>query len=175
MSSELAILQLGAVIIGGVLATAGGILTTIFIENQRRKHDSVQLAMAFKGEISALLQHVEERDYLGRISDVIAQMEETGEPFFMPARIRLQYDRVYENNVERVGLLSYPLPERIPLFYTRLNSILEDFVNLAEGAYSNLEFPVLLRVYRDLHRLLELSAEDGQSIIREIEVAYRKR
>ena len=175
MSTELAILQLGAVIIGGVLATAGGILTTILIERVRRKHDSAQLAMAFKGEISALLQHVEERDYAGRIADVIAQMEETGEPFFMPVRIRLQYDRVYENNVERIGLLRDPLPERIPLFYTRLNSILEDFVNLAEGAYAGLEFAVLVRVYRDLHRLLERSLEDGGRIIREIDRVYGRR
>lgn len=169
---EMAILQLSAVIVGGLLATAGGILTTLIIERQRRAHESKQLAMAFKGEIGALLQHVEERDYLGRISEVVDQIQYTGEPFSMRMRLRFKYDRVYENNLERLGLLKPPLPERIPLFYTRLNSILEDFINLAEGAYDQLELDTLLRIYRDLYRLMEKSLVDGKSIISEIDRLY---
>lgn len=170
--TEQAVLQLVAVVVGGLLATAGGIVTTLIIENRRRTHEGVQLALAFKGEIQALVHHVEERNYLGRIAEVIDQIEQSGQPFFMPIRVRFHYDRVYENNVERLGLLKSPLPERIPLFYTRLYSMFEDFLNLAEGAYANLELPVLLRVYRDLLRIMEHTVADGARIVDLIDQRY---
>lgn len=170
--TEQAILQLAAVVIGGLLATGGGIVTTLIIESRRRTHDAAQLALAFKGEIRALIQHVDERNYLDRISQVIDQIEASGQPFYMPIRVRFEYDRVYEHNVERIGLLKAPLPARIPLFYTRLNSLFEDFLNLAEGAYTSLDLPTLLRVYRDLHRIMELTVQEGAGIIEVIEAHY---
>lgn len=172
--NETAIMQLVAVVIGGLLATGGGILTTLLVENQKRKHESAQLAMAFKGEIKALLQQIEERAYLSRISAILTQMQETGQPFFMPLRLQFRYDRVYENNVGRIGLLKDPLPERIPIFYTRMNSILEDFLNLAEGTYTALDLPTIQRIYMDLHRLVEHSIADGSEIIQAIDALYPK-
>jgi hypothetical protein len=173
--TESAIMQLAAVVVGGLLATGGGILTTLFIENQKRRYESTHLAMAFKGEIGALVQQIEERNYLGRISEVIRQMQETGEPFYMPLRVHYRYDRVYENNVERIGLLKPPLAERIPRFYTRVTSALDDFTNLADRVYAGLEISVLVRVYQDLHRMLDLSLQEGREILREIDVSYRRR
>lgn len=158
-------MQLAAVIVGGVLATAGGIVTTLVVERQKRRHDAAQLALAFKGEIAALVRHVEERNYLERITQVMRRIEEGGELFHMRLRLRFQYDRVYDNNVDRIGVLSPPLPERLPLFYTRLNSVLEDFVNMAEGSYADLDRVTLLRVYGDLRGLIERMLQDGKELV----------
>ena len=144
-----AAMQLIAVIIGGLIAITGGFLSTMLLERQRARRDSRNLALAFSGEITAVLKSIKERNYEERFTQVINQIEETGMPFYMPFRVRFKYDRVYEANVSRIGLLELPLPEEIPLFYTCLTSILEDLVSLGDGTYSQLELALLLRIYRD--------------------------
>lgn len=170
--TEQAILQLTAVLLGGLLATAGGIVTTLVIERRKERVASYHLALAFKGEIYALLQQIEERNYQSRIADIVAQIEQTGEPFHMPLRIRFQYDRVYDSNVERLGILKAPLPEKIPLFYTRLSSIMEDMLNLAEGTYATLDVPVLVRIYKDVQRLMAETIDEGNELLAMIDTLY---
>lgn len=170
--TEQAFFQLLAVLVGGVLATAGGIMTTLVVERRRHRQDSLHLALAFKGEISALLELFEQRHYLTRFSEVIQQIDQTGQPFYMPFRIRYQYDRVYEGNVNRIGILKTPLPEIVPRFYTRLTSIMEDMVSLGDGTYAHLDLALLLRIYRDNHRILAGTLEEGKAILAAIDRAY---
>lgn len=161
-----------AVVIGGLLATTGGIVSALIIERQRRRVDSRNLALAFKGEISALMQNFEFRSYERRFEEVIEQIETTRQPFFMPFRIRYTYDRIYEENAERIGLLRGQLPERIPFFYTLLRSMMEDMSSLGDGTYDSLELDLLLRIYRDAQRGLAALAAHGQEIIQEIDRLY---
>src|SRR5690606_26045701 len=105
------------------------IFTTLFRDAQLQRRESRNLALAFKGEITALLELIQDRNYLKRMADVIEQIEQSGQPFYMPFRVRFEYDRVYRENVARIGILNPPLPEQIPLFYTRFTSILEDLVS----------------------------------------------
>lgn len=165
-------MQLVAVVVGGLLAIAGGILTTLLVERQRVRRDSLHLALAFRGEIGALLEHIRERGYVQRFATIAREIEETGQPFFTPVRVRFQYDRVYEANVGRLGLLKSPLPERIPLFYNRLVSIFEDLVSLGDGTYASLDIALILRIYRDCERLLAVSLKEGEEILRTIDEAY---
>jgi hypothetical protein len=90
----------------------------------------------------------------------------------MPFRLRFKYDRVYEANVNRIGLLNFPLSEHIPLFYTRLTSIMEDMVSLGDGTYSQVDLEILLRIYHDSHTLLQLTITQGEDIIQTIAKAY---
>lgn len=170
--TETATMQLLAVIVGGVLATGGGILTSVYLERDKQRRESRNLALAFKGEITALLKHIDERHYLGRFEQVIAEMEANKKPFLMPFRVRFRYDRVYDENVERIGMLKGQLPELIPLFYTRLNAIIDDMLSMGDETYARLELEVLLRIYRDLHRILGETVELGGQIIQVIDEQY---
>src|SRR5690606_36646917 len=105
MAAE-AMVQLAAVLLGGLLAIAGGIVTTLFRDEQLQRRESRNLALAFKGEITALLELIQERNYLKRMADVIEQIEQSGQPFYMPFRVRFEYDRVYRENVARIGILN---------------------------------------------------------------------
>lgn len=167
------IAQIISVVIGGFLAITGGLVTTYYLEKQRRTIESRNLALAFKGEITALIEHIVERNYLNRLTQVIDQIESTRQPFYMPLHIRFNYDRVYDQNVARIGVLKGQLPLQIPLFYTRLTSVLEDFSNLGEGRYSSLELDILLRIYRDLHRIIEAQIGLGNEILQEIDRVYQ--
>ena len=164
MNAE-AMVQLAAVLLGGLLAIAGSIFTTLFRDAQLQRRESRNLALAFKGEITALLELIQDRNYLKRMADVIEQIEQSGQPFYMPFRVRFEYDRVYRENVARIGILNPPLPEQIPLFYTRFTSILEDLVSLGDGTYTGLELAILLRIYRDAYRLLDLLLRQGETIL----------
>lgn len=165
--------QLASVIVGGLLATLGSIATTTILERQRQRREARNLALAFKGEIGALLALVEEREYVERIGEVIAQIEATREPFYMPFRVRYAYDRVYAANVDRVGMLPPQLAEQLPLFYTRVNSILEDLVSLGDGTYTEIDLTQLLRIYRFTKVMLEATLVHGRAIVAIIDRAYR--
>jgi hypothetical protein len=169
---DAALWQLIAVITGGVLATAGSIVTTAFVERRRERRESERLAMAFRGEIAALVHHIEERGYLANVAEIVAAMEETGERFILPTRVQMAYDRVYESNAERIGALKRPVAGRIPLFYTRLYAILDDLMNLAEGTYSDLDTALLSQVYRDLQVTLEATITLGHELLRDIDACY---
>lgn len=164
--------QLIAVVVGGLLAIAGSVLTSIFIERQRRSWDARHLALAFKGEITALNEIIRERRYLSRIEEIIKHMEQTGTPFYMPFRLRFKYNQVYATNVNRIGLLQAPLPEMIPLFYTRLSTVLEDLTSLGDGTFAHLDHEMLVRIYRDALRILTLTSASGEDIIKAINSAY---
>lgn len=166
------LIALAPVIVGGLLAIVGGFLSTVMIENRRRRSDARNLALAFKGEITALHRHIEERDYEARFQQVIEQMEATRKPFFMPFRIRFSYDSVYQNNVSKVGLLEGSLPELVPTFYTYLHSLMEDLNNIGEGVYADLDLDLLLRIHKDLQRVLAKTTDLGEQIIREVDQLY---
>lgn len=169
------IAQLIAVIVGGLIAIAGGILTTTVLERQKQQRESRNLALAFRGEIAALIELIRERRYQERFGQIIQQIEQTGEPFYMPFRLRFQYDRVYQANINRIGLLKPPLPEQIPLFYIRLTSILEDMVSLGDGTYAQVDLDILLRIYHDSNALLNLTVTQGEQLIQTISREYRLR
>jgi hypothetical protein len=170
--NEQAIFQLVAVIVGGLIAITGGLLSNLIIERQKMGKQSYNLALAFRGEITAIMELIKERNYIERYSQVVQQIEESGEPFFMPIRIRYEYDRVYAENVERIGILKAPLPEEISIFYTRLNSILEDMVSLGDGTFAEVELDLLLRIYQDAKAAIEKTLTQGEAIIKKITETY---
>lgn len=166
------LIALAPVIVGGLLAIVGGFLSTVMIENRRRRTEARNLALAFKGEIVALRSHIEERDYAARFQQVIEQMEATRQPFFMPFRIRFSYDSVYQSNVSKVGLLEGSLPELVPTFYTYLHSLMEDLNNIGEGVYADLDLDVLLRIHKDLQHVLVKTTALGEQIMQEVDRLY---
>lgn len=170
--TDQAVAQIVAVLAGGVVAIASGFLTTFLVENRRQAREAHNLALAFRGEIGALLAQMRDRGYQVRFREIAAQIENTSQPFYMPMRIRFRYDRVYEANVARLGMLARPLPEQIPLFYTQLNSVLEDLVNLGDGAYADLELAALVRIYRELDRILGSVVALGEEISAAIDAHY---
>lgn len=168
-----AAMQLIAVVIGGLLAVTGGFLSTTLLERRRQRQEARNLALAFGGEITALMELMQERRYAQRFEQVIEQIDTTGEPFYMPFRVRFAYSRVYDANVGRIGLLKPPLPEQIPIFYTRLTSVLDDMVNLGDGTYAQLDLPTLLRIYRDAKTAVLLTTSDGEKILETIRQTYK--
>jgi hypothetical protein len=170
-----ALIPLVAVLLGGILSIAGGYFSTILIEKQRLEREQKNLALAFRGEVSAILHLIEDRGYVQRFADIIAEMERTDKPFYAPLRVRYQYDSVYRENVDKIGSLANPLPELLAVFYTRMASLLEDFSSLGDGTFASLSTQDLLRMYKSTLRVLTGATASGKEIVAKIDELYGKR
>jgi len=160
--------------IGGGLSLLGGFLSPIFIDSFRNKREATNLALAFAGEITAIIRIVETRGYIEDIQMYIAQMEKTHEPIYYTVTIRQDYVRVYEQNVSRIGLLEASLPENIAMFYTQVQAILEDMADIDDHPkMEKLGQEHLLRRYKGLLSLLDSTVTLSQQILADISKIYR--
>lgn len=164
-----------AVVLGGVLTIAGGYFSTYFLERQRVEREQKNLALAFRGEISAIMQLVQDRDYVQRFTDIIAEIEKTGVPFYAPFKVRRSYDSVFQANADKPGTLPNPLPELIAVFYARAASVLDDLASLGDGTYTSLSVPQLLGVYKSTLRMLQGAEASGKEIIATVDAMYGAR
>ena len=161
-------------LIGGGLSLLGGFLSPILTDSFRNKREATNLALAFAGEITALIRIVETRRYSEDIQTCIAQMEKTHEPIFYTVTIRQDFVRAYEQNVSRIGLLEAPLPENIAMFYTQTQAILEDLADIDDHPkMEKLGQEHLLRRYKNLLSLLDSTVALSQEILIEISKIYR--
>lgn len=115
---------------------------------------------------------IEFRNYGHRFNEVIQQMEASGQPFFMPFRIRFAYDRVYDKNVGNRGLLKGALPEKIPLFYTLLLSALEDLSSMGDDTFTELDLKTLIQIYIGAQKVLKKVANLGAEMTSEVGHIY---
>jgi hypothetical protein len=161
-------------LIGGGSSLLGGFLSPLLIDSFRNKREVTNLAMAFAGEIAALIRIVETRRYTENIQTCIAQMERTHKPIYYTVTIRQDYVRVYEQNVSRIGLLEASLPENIAMFYTQTQAILEDLAVIDDHPkMEKLGQKNLLRCYKNLLSLLDSIVTLSQPILAEILTIYR--
>lgn len=106
----------------GAVVSAFLIVVSYFaLDSWRQFHVRQGLISAFHGDILAM-RDIEDRRgaWLQRLEGLLTvggRQEEGGRPWLMPeAQVPIRFI-VYDANVENIGLLSPPLPERISKFY----------------------------------------------------------
>ena len=110
------------------------------------------------GEIGALLDIVQRRNYIGGLKQVIQHVQQTGQPMPFHFSVSHEYFGVYKNNTSRLGILKHPLPQKIATFYTQCFSILEQVKDstvlpTAQASLMDLqELVACLRAQRNLGR-----------------------
>jgi hypothetical protein len=163
--------------LGGFLAVGGGLVSTWFHARVARDAESRQLAMALKGEISAIVEIATARDYAKALEAAIRYIEEKNEPFIIGVSVRREYDVVYRQNASRIGLLKGDLPTRVAVVYTKVSAILEDFVLLYEARHDparqqDFDVGYCLEIYRELHALIVSTLDQARDVICRIDRAY---
>lgn len=159
------------VALGGALTFFGGYFGTKLVEERKNKRDAKSLAYAFRGELLAIRTIVNEREYFAFLERAIEYIKTTNQPWTIRVNIRQKYFNVFEKNVDKLGLLPNPLPEKIATFYTQANSILEDIQTANEGGLSEAA-EVQLRAYEQLHALLFKTMKLIDDIVQEVERAF---
>ncbi|KVA04708.1 hypothetical protein WI41_21760 [Burkholderia latens] len=163
---------IAGVIVGGAISCASTIGITFAFDSYKQRRDAKNLALAFKGGIAAILSIVEERQYVKLIDETVANAN-AGKPFGFPkVRVRRNYVELYNKNVERIGILHPLLAEKIPVFYTYVNSLLEDLESANEGDLHDLTAPVVLQLLLEFKTLLAKTLGLGSEIIAIIDSKY---
>ena len=108
--------------LGGILALAGGVCAHWYGHRQERKN----IAHALAGEISAILDIVERRNYEKDIQKTIQSAKQTGEPWRFTILMRKNYFPIFESNAENIGLLRSDLAKGVAKFYVLCKGISED-------------------------------------------------
>ncbi|WP_186124279.1 hypothetical protein [Burkholderia gladioli] len=169
MMAEVAI---SGVVIGGVIAMVSSIVSTFAFDAYKSYRDARSLAKSFKGGIGALLSIIEERKYVEFI-DLTISHTKPGEDFNMPMlRAKRNYIELYNKNVDRIGSLTPSLSEKIPTFYTYLNSLLEDLDGMAEGLHNAYPAAEKLRLLVEFRDLLGKTIDLGKEIVDEVNRYY---
>lgn len=144
------------------------VVTTAVARAIERSHHRRNLGGAFVGEISALLSIGEHRGYEVDARRELEEARKAGRPAIFYFDADREYQRVYAANAGALGILPKPIPEKIALFYTLLNAVLEDVARLRREQVVTPEYS-----YRRLEQtiavfgLMRKAGEDAAAGIRE--------
>lgn len=108
--------------LGGLLAIIGGVWAHWQSHRQERKN----LAHALAGEISAILDIVDRRQYEKGIREIIQSAQKTGVPWRYTIVIRSNYFPVFEANAAKIGLLRSDLAKDVAKLYVLCKGIVDD-------------------------------------------------
>jgi hypothetical protein len=150
-------------IIGGLLTFIGGLLGNVLIQQRQRYAETKSLASAFHGEIQALIGIVEKRQYIQGIKDALDDLR-SGRKITYQMRVTRKYFNVYEKNLDKIGILPNPLPEKIVELYTVMTAILEDLDVINESEFYDEDPEVVISHLLELKSLFEYSVESGKKI-----------
>jgi hypothetical protein len=164
-------LPLVGVVIGAVIGGVGSFLANYCLEKSKLRMERRNLALAFAGEIAALRRIVELRRYADGIQQTLQTVIQTREPFYLSMPISREYFNVYNQNVNRIGILEDPLPRLIATYYTQANAILEDFHGFSTGVFNDRDIDSLIATYQQLLELFEDTLNVGDEILVEV---YRR-
>jgi len=117
--------------IGGLLSY----LFTIDVNRRYRNQEGKNVASAFAGEISAILESAKHREYVRGLQLLIDHVEQTGQPVSLGLNAQHDYFVVYKANATRLGMLRDPLPRLISGFYTHTFLMLEDARELSSPGF----------------------------------------
>jgi hypothetical protein len=152
---------------GGFLTFSGGWLGTVITQRRQRKIESKSLASAFHGEIKALINIIERRRYIQGIQEAITACK-SNQKIVLRVRVTRKYFNVYEKNLDKIGILPNPIPEKIVDFYTVMTAILEDLDSINEESFYEQNAEIIFERLSELNALLKDAVDSGQSVCKRI-------
>jgi hypothetical protein len=165
-------LPLIGVAVGGLLVIVGGLASNTWLEYIRERKLRRTLALAFKGEVQALLKIIEERGYVEGLRKAKAQIEATGKFQAYQVRAQNRHFSVFEANVGQIGILGSPLSELIFRFYSQAKSILEGMERFEEFDPVTVDPMVAIAAYDEVLGIFEDTVAVGNRIIKEVSGYY---
>jgi hypothetical protein len=156
--------------LAGLLGSAISVLGSIAIQSYQRENERKDLASAFYGEIGALLEIVSRRRYIEHLDNTVNLVRQTNTKAFYSIKPTKEYFNVFNRNIDKIGTLPAPLPEKIVSAYTLAFSILEDVeLNASKEQFDNRDLAALIEHLESLLSLFRLAVhygEEAKAIIR---------
>ncbi len=159
-------------VVGGAISLVSTVVTTFGIEHLRRSREARAAAYAFRASILGILTIAEIRRYSDLVRGMISHMEAGNVGSVLKSRVRQGYVEVYNRNIDKLGMLVSPLPELIAVFYTNVNSLVEDMQGAYDGQQDSIDQAELLRLLKEFDALLTETSKLGRHIIELITKSY---
>lgn len=159
-------------IVGGAISLASTVVTTFGIEHLRRRREARGTAFAIRGSIIGILTIVQIRQFSTHIRNMIQHMEGGNQGLVLKSRVKQNYLDVYTKHIDKLGTLTLPLPELVSIFYTNVNSLVEDMQAAYDGEWDGFAHVELLNAYRQFESLLSQTSELGRHIVQVINDSY---
>jgi hypothetical protein len=158
---------LAAAIVGGLIAVVGGTV----LEMIRDERKAAQLSHAIAGEIKAVLEIIEARQYRAAVATYLQRARE-GDAQILRIHLQQKYFAVIQANLQFIGLLPVELPILIPRFLNVANSGIEDVNGLSSGHFDSFTAPQLADLYAGLDQVLAEVTRAGKEIISLVAAMY---
>jgi hypothetical protein len=165
-------LPLIGIIAGGLLVVVGGLTSNIWLEYFRKRKLRRTLALAFKGEVQALLDIFEKRGYIEGLRAAKVKIEATGKFQAYHFRARKKNFSVFEANVGQIGILRPPLSELVSRFYAQARSILEDMERFEALDPASVDPMVAIAAYDEVLSIFGDTVAVGKRIVQEVSRRY---
>lgn len=114
--------------IGG--AFVGGVSTsfpTLFLESRKNRRERNSLTIALVSEISAILKIIQHRGYLTELIDAADHLKcNPSDNISFSVRIPTHYSRIYQSNIDRIGLVRPNLAIDIIEFHQLIDAVVQD-------------------------------------------------
>ncbi|WP_430226848.1 hypothetical protein [Paraburkholderia tropica] len=159
-------------VVGGAISLVSTVVTTFGIEHLRQTRQARGTAYAFRASILSILTIVDIRQYAVHVREMIKHMEAGNAGTILKSRVKQNYLETYARHVDKVGLLEGPLPELISIFYTNVNSLVEDMQDAYDGGRDELTQTEMLRIYKEFEALLTETSKLGRHIVEVITKSY---
>jgi hypothetical protein len=165
-------LPLIGVVVGGLLFIFGGFTNNTWLVYIRERKLRRTLALAFRGEVQALLEIFEKRGYIEGLRAAKAQIEATGKFQAYHFNTKKKYFSVFEANIGQIGVLRPPLSELVARFYAQAHLILDDMERFDELDPASVDPMVAIAAYDEVLSIFEDTVAVGKRIVQEVSRRY---
>jgi hypothetical protein len=126
--------EAAAALTGAFIGASAGIAGGLLLEAYKRRRDRRGTASALAGEIASILFMAERRRYVEFFTGILPQLNAGVDVPIAKFGPGGDYrDPVVDRFLDKIGLLSGDLPERIVRFYSILTGIRRDLERMANG------------------------------------------
>jgi uncharacterized YccA/Bax inhibitor family protein len=149
-----------ATISGVFIGSVSSFLTTYLLENIKARRLKKQITIALISEIKALLVIVEYRKYLWGLHQAVSDLN-LGKYSLVKFTIKFpeHYSRVYQANVESIGIIESDIASKIIEFHQLIDSFAQD-VSIGGVAAEGTD----LRIFEELIYVLNRAIEIGNTL-----------
>ena len=113
-------------LLGSLFGAFSSIIPSAIIDSRRNRTQAKRLKKALRAEVVALMQIIEKRHYLSSLDECLTAFNTDPTPIPFCINIPQHYSRVFQANLDKIGLLSDPFLTHLITFHQLIDSAVQD-------------------------------------------------
>jgi len=113
-------------LLGSLFGAFSSIIPAALIDSRRNRTQAKRLMKALQTEVVSLMQIIDKRHYLSSLSDCITALNSDPTPVPFCINIPQHYSRVFQANLDNIGLLRDPFLTHLLTFHQLIDAAVQD-------------------------------------------------